>query len=492
MIHWSLAKWRARLHRLLFGFLLGLLHNSVGAISVQHAAAVGGCALAGIVGFRSFGVALRGNAQLQADRLLGRNIGLDSADFTLGSLGADIDPGGPELCRLNGTCGRPDGSCFAAGTPVATATGLRPIESIRPGDWVWAADVTTGEVALKRVVNTFERDAAEIIAVELGGATGSSERLSVTPTHRFWIEGQGWTPAGALHAVNAWTPQGLLPVTALSSAGESARVYNLEVEEFHNYFVGEHGALVHNGDDDDDPDDCPPRSFGDTLLPGPGTRRYPPRDHELCEAFREAVERYCAQTPGRSQNNPEVNELYFEQLSKKDIGANAAPEIPMLATPEGMSTLNQVVQDKIREIDQLRKAGASRAEIQAAENRLRQYRRAQQEVNLARKELEAGRISHGEFRRRANQAQRNNGIGVQGRQIRYPDGRVFDYPLEVKGPDDDWNRRRSPRSGNDQEEDYSHIRQDGAIVEVSCASCGGCSGPDGTGSGCPKGTTRNP
>jgi hypothetical protein len=162
-----------------------------------------------------------------------------------------------ELCRLDGSCPRP-GQCFAAGTLVATADGLRGIESIRKGERVWARDLDTGALELKPVTATFVRADAPIIDVELLAGAFLSERLSVTPGHRFWIEDGGWTPAASLASAPVGSFDSPVSASALSSRGDITTVYNLEVEDFHSYFVGRAGALVHNGDDGDgqDPDDC--------------------------------------------------------------------------------------------------------------------------------------------------------------------------------------------------------------------------------------------
>ena len=54
------------------------------------------------------------------------------------------------------------GSCFVAGTLVATATGYVAIEKIRAGDLVWAWDEKTGDVALKPVVETYINETTEL------------------------------------------------------------------------------------------------------------------------------------------------------------------------------------------------------------------------------------------------------------------------------------------------------------------------------------------
>ncbi len=45
--------------------------------------------------------------------------------------------------------------CFIAGTLVHTKTGLVPIEEIKVGDWVLSPPEMKGDLAYKRVANTF-------------------------------------------------------------------------------------------------------------------------------------------------------------------------------------------------------------------------------------------------------------------------------------------------------------------------------------------------
>lgn len=61
------------------------------------------------------------------------------------------------------------GSCFVAGTLVATATGYVAIEKIRAGDLVWAWDEETGDVALKQVVETYINETTELTHIFVGG-----------------------------------------------------------------------------------------------------------------------------------------------------------------------------------------------------------------------------------------------------------------------------------------------------------------------------------
>lgn len=241
-------------------WLLRLFSGSApGIASIEQIIVIGLCALSGLLAFKHFGAALNADLRLQADRITGP--GLPSANTfelspedLIAGLGGDRDPGGPELCRLDGSCSRP-GQCFAAGTLVAAADGLRAIETIRRGERVWARDVETGAVDLKPVTATFVRPDTPVIELELRSGAFLSERLSVTPGHRFWIEGSGWKQATSLATAPVGSFASTLSASALSTQAESTTVYNLEVEGFHSYFVGRAGALVHNGDDDD-PDGC--------------------------------------------------------------------------------------------------------------------------------------------------------------------------------------------------------------------------------------------
>ena len=140
--------------------------------------------------------------------------------------------------------------CFVAGTMVVTAAGLVAIENIQPGDMVLAANEETGEYAYKEVVRTFVNTTEEITHVTISDSEGVQEVIDSTPQHPFYVEGKGWVEASALHAgMTIWFANGTKGTVAdISNEGleEPVTVYNFEVADFHTYFVGESGALVHN------------------------------------------------------------------------------------------------------------------------------------------------------------------------------------------------------------------------------------------------------
>jgi hypothetical protein len=132
-------------------------------------------------------------------------------------------------------------SCFAAGTPVWTKTGLQPIESIQIGDFVLAQHSETGELAYKGVVGTTIRPARPTIALKLG-----REKLQTTLGHPLWVSGVGWKLAKDLQADSVLHSTGGPVIVEECGRAEDVDVYNLIVADFNTYFVGESGVLVHD------------------------------------------------------------------------------------------------------------------------------------------------------------------------------------------------------------------------------------------------------
>ncbi|MEM7394843.1 MAG: RHS repeat-associated core domain-containing protein, partial [Verrucomicrobiota bacterium] len=76
-----------------------------------------------------------------------------------------------------------NGSCFVAGTLVATETGHRPIEEIKQGDRVWSYNHNSHEWELRDVVSPLAHNfGGRIYSIEVGGA-----RVDATHNHPFWV-----------------------------------------------------------------------------------------------------------------------------------------------------------------------------------------------------------------------------------------------------------------------------------------------------------------
>jgi hypothetical protein len=107
----------------------------------------------------------------------------------------------------------------------------------------------TGEVAYRIVTNTFCRRVEKAYSVVYLDAFGIRGVIYTTPEHPFWIVDKGWVLAGELQIGDVVkTIDGFVTVFELDDAnwGGDINVYNLEVEGFNTYFVGEDGLWVHN------------------------------------------------------------------------------------------------------------------------------------------------------------------------------------------------------------------------------------------------------
>jgi YD repeat-containing protein len=153
-----------------------------------------------------------------------------------------LDAAKAAVCRIGAT------PCFVAGTEVRTDHGLVPIEEIEVGDLVWAGDEVTGDEALRPVVQVFINEGSAILDLEVVDAAGASEVLGTTGEHPFYVEGRGFVEAHRLELGDRViaTDDRVLTIASTTWRATTDTVFNLEVEDFHTYFVGESGAWVHN------------------------------------------------------------------------------------------------------------------------------------------------------------------------------------------------------------------------------------------------------
>ena len=133
------------------------------------------------------------------------------------------------------------GACFAAGTLVQTIDGPQQIESIRVGDRVLSQGPSTGMLAFQPVVATRRNQPHATLRIAAGG-----ESIVATGIHRFWKAGKGWTMARELKPGDRLRMVGGVVVIESIDADKTQPVYNLDVAENRNFFVGAKGLLVHD------------------------------------------------------------------------------------------------------------------------------------------------------------------------------------------------------------------------------------------------------
>lgn len=135
--------------------------------------------------------------------------------------------------------------CFVAGTKVLTESGYVNIEDIHVGDYVYALDLNTNERVLKRVERKFIGQSDETFEITVNG-----NKTITTPKHKFYVIDKGWVRAAELEEGDVLNSlnNGKLEITKIKHVKHDVpvNVYNLTVEDLHNYFVSSDQLLVHN------------------------------------------------------------------------------------------------------------------------------------------------------------------------------------------------------------------------------------------------------
>ena len=131
--------------------------------------------------------------------------------------------------------------CFGAGTLVHAAGGTRAIETIRTGDRVLTQNPSTGVLSYQPVMTVHRTKTAGTVRVAVDGET-----IVATAIHRFWKAGKGWTMARDLKRGDRLRVLGNVVEVRGVDVDKNQTVYNLDVAENGDFFVGEKGLLVHD------------------------------------------------------------------------------------------------------------------------------------------------------------------------------------------------------------------------------------------------------
>lgn len=176
--------------------------------------------------------------------------------------------------RLTRTC------CFVAGTLVDTSEGLRPIEELEVGDLVLSRDEATNETGYKPVTELVRRHQRQIwrltFDVPSTDNATSEEAFGTTDDHP-WRANERWIRTDELQVGMEILRADGVParVTSITRTEEVTNTYNLEVADWHTYFVGDASIWVHNS--------CP--------VPPRGRGAVPPSERDPRRAFTPAQRR---------------------------------------------------------------------------------------------------------------------------------------------------------------------------------------------------------
>lgn len=136
-------------------------------------------------------------------------------------------------------------SCFVAGTMVLTANGLIAIENIKTGDKVLSADPFSGATQEKRVIKTYQHEERDLVQLTI-----DNEIITTTYNHPFYVAEEGFVFANQLKIgtflINKEGNRKIIERISYLKSSDPVRVYNLNIEDYHTYFVGRNSILVHN------------------------------------------------------------------------------------------------------------------------------------------------------------------------------------------------------------------------------------------------------
>jgi len=138
-------------------------------------------------------------------------------------------------------------TCFDGDTLVATEEGQKRIDEIEAGDRVWAYNVKTGKLELKEVLTVYVKENDEILHLKT-----TEGDIDTTTNHPFYVISKGWVAAGDLEIgdeiLTIDGEIGYVLSFELETLDAPIPVYNIEVDDFHTYFVGDGNGwiLVHN------------------------------------------------------------------------------------------------------------------------------------------------------------------------------------------------------------------------------------------------------
>ena len=127
--------------------------------------------------------------------------------------------------------------CFIAGTLIQLPSSTIAIEYIKVGDVVKSFDVGTSSVVNSKVTETFVHSDRYYMII--------NGTIKTTSVHPFYSDGN-WIEAGSLSIGDKILHVDGIEHTieTIELSNEPVTVYNIEVENTHNYFA--EGYLVHN------------------------------------------------------------------------------------------------------------------------------------------------------------------------------------------------------------------------------------------------------
>jgi hypothetical protein len=135
--------------------------------------------------------------------------------------------------------------CFTGNTLVLTKVGYKRIDKVQQGELVFSKNIETGNTEFKKVEQVYIKDAYTFVNLTVG-----NEIIRTTPVHLFYTVDGEWKEAVSLKVgdriVDSDGSCKEISAREIQYLEEPERIFNLNVEDYHTYFVGSNGLLVHN------------------------------------------------------------------------------------------------------------------------------------------------------------------------------------------------------------------------------------------------------
>lgn len=188
--------------------------------------------------------------------------------------------------------------CFLAGTIVKTPKGNIEIEKLNIGNEVFVYDFKDSKIKTKKILTLYNNWTNRYFEIK----TENQNSIFATSKHLFWVESlKKWIPANAITAnmeLKGVDNKIVKVIYVTQTKNIELPTYNLEVEDIHNYFVGDYGILVHNKTK-------PSKKFTDTTK----------KDIQIYEVYdtRTGETKYVGQTDKKN-----LKDRFKEHLKSKD------------------------------------------------------------------------------------------------------------------------------------------------------------------------------